>query len=495
MDGEMKVKTGLLNLVSSTKANELVQVQLSIETLTVQREELLYVDAVKRLANGSDLDSTRERTVVVKRQKVGGLGLSIKGGSEHNIPILVSRIFKGQAADCSGNLYVGDAILKVNGISIENNTHDDAVTALKNAGAEVILTVRHFRAATPYLRQGVKKPPDIEEEDERIGQSNGDPNWQTRPLADKTRESPPKPQKTWVDLFSIPLFMARLSRYQFGSDRLRPNAFELCSMDGLAAGVFQCEDEKELQDWVKTISAHIATLNAQSMKISNDLLKPHDQILHMGWVSERQTSNQRSPWNHKYLAIRGSDLLIFNTPPVNTQEWLQHERCYKLSEIMSRVYKDVELLDERPYCFGIEAGEDSHYMSTETRREMAVWHSAIHQASHAAVIRLRNKTYGCTWRRKVVGFTLDFETGFTLFDAQNKAALWTYKFSQLKSSSDDGASKVKLHFVATNKSTTEVQEIECPNLRKLLHCMHAFISAKLACLDPVFMKSASDIQR
>ncbi|XP_033099451.1 gamma-2-syntrophin-like isoform X2 [Anneissia japonica] len=495
MDNKMKVKTGLLNLVNVSKPAELVQVQLSLETLTVQREQLVYVDAVKRLANGSDIDSTRERLVVVKRQKIGGLGLSIKGGAEHNIPILVSRIFKGQAADCSGNLYVGDAILKVNGLSIDNATHDDAVTALKNAGAEVHLTVRHFRAATPYLRQGVKKPPDIEEED-RLGQANGDANWQSRSLADKTTtDAPPKPQKTWIDAFSIPLFMARLTRSQLGSDRVRSNAFELCSMDSASSGVFQCEDESELQDWLRTISAHIATLNAQSMKISNDLLKPHDQIIHMGWVSERQTNNQSVIWKYKFLAIRGSELLIFDTPPVNTHEWFKHERCYKLSEILSRVYKDVELLDERPYCFGIEAGEESHYMSTETRSEMAVWHSAIHQATHAAVIRLRNKTYGCTWKRKVVGFTLDFETGFTLFDAQNKAALWTYRFSQLKSSSDDGESKVKLHFFNTNKNATEIQEIECPNLRKLLHCMHAFISAKLASLDPVFMKSASDIQR
>lgn len=53
----------------------------------------------------------------VQRQKVGGLGLSIKGGAEHKLPILVSRIFKDQAADQTGQLFVGDAIIK--GISPE----------------------------------------------------------------------------------------------------------------------------------------------------------------------------------------------------------------------------------------------------------------------------------------------------------------------------------------------------------------------------------------
>ena len=54
----------------------------------------------------------QERIVSITRQKVGGLGLSIKGGAEHKLPILISRIFKDQAADRTGELFVGDAIIK-----------------------------------------------------------------------------------------------------------------------------------------------------------------------------------------------------------------------------------------------------------------------------------------------------------------------------------------------------------------------------------------------
>lgn len=50
--------------------------------------------------------------VQIRRQKVGGLGLSIKGGAEHKLPILISRIYKNQAADLTGELFVGDAIIK-----------------------------------------------------------------------------------------------------------------------------------------------------------------------------------------------------------------------------------------------------------------------------------------------------------------------------------------------------------------------------------------------
>lgn len=91
--------------------------------------------------------------VQITRQKQGGLGLSIKGGAEHKLPILISRIYKDQAADITGQLFVGDAIIKVNGEYITACPHDDAVNILRNAGDIVVLTVKHYRAATPFLQK------------------------------------------------------------------------------------------------------------------------------------------------------------------------------------------------------------------------------------------------------------------------------------------------------------------------------------------------------
>uniref|UniRef100_A0A8B9MQ72 PDZ domain-containing protein n=1 Tax=Accipiter nisus TaxID=211598 RepID=A0A8B9MQ72_9AVES len=64
-------------------------------------------------------------------QHLGGLGISIKGGKENKMPILISKIFKGLAADQTQALYVGDAILAVNGTDLRDATHDEAVQALK----------------------------------------------------------------------------------------------------------------------------------------------------------------------------------------------------------------------------------------------------------------------------------------------------------------------------------------------------------------------------
>lgn len=51
----------------------------------------------------------------IKVQKNGanqGLGISIKGGKENKMPILISKIFKNMAADQTGKLFVGDAIMR-----------------------------------------------------------------------------------------------------------------------------------------------------------------------------------------------------------------------------------------------------------------------------------------------------------------------------------------------------------------------------------------------
>lgn len=54
-----------------------------------------------------------KRFVRIVKQDANGLGVSIKGGRENKMPILISKIFKGMAADSTGQLYVGDAILSV----------------------------------------------------------------------------------------------------------------------------------------------------------------------------------------------------------------------------------------------------------------------------------------------------------------------------------------------------------------------------------------------
>lgn len=86
-----------------------------------------------------DSVANQKRLVRVIKSENNGLGISIKGGKENKMPILISKIFKGMAADQTEQLYVGDAILAVNGDDLIDATHDEAVKALKRAGKVVEL--------------------------------------------------------------------------------------------------------------------------------------------------------------------------------------------------------------------------------------------------------------------------------------------------------------------------------------------------------------------
>ncbi len=91
------------------------------------------------------------RLVHIVKTETSGLGISIKGGRENKMPILISKIFKGMSADLTGQLYVGDAVLSVNGIDVRDVTHDEAVQILKKAGKSVDLEVRYLKEVMPYF--------------------------------------------------------------------------------------------------------------------------------------------------------------------------------------------------------------------------------------------------------------------------------------------------------------------------------------------------------
>jgi len=96
--------------------------------------------------------NTDERVVTIKRQPGGGLGISVKGGAEHGIPVLISRVFPGQAADHTNLLHPGDAIMAVNNKRVDQMLHDDVVAELKTCGPDVSLTVRAFDGAGQVLQ-------------------------------------------------------------------------------------------------------------------------------------------------------------------------------------------------------------------------------------------------------------------------------------------------------------------------------------------------------
>ncbi|KAA0202071.1 hypothetical protein HAZT_HAZT011260 [Hyalella azteca] len=324
------------------------------------------------------------RRVRVVRQRNSGLGLSIKGGAEHKLPILISRIFKDQAADLTARLFVGDAILKVNNKTLLRCTHDEAADELRRAGEEVTLTVRHYKAATPFLNKAADSNSDLSNQTQlqpdsgwRSPSNPNSPTSDTTKTASSTTSPSNEPltnklsldsnkaspnttnlnkvncsrhnsvtgsslhsevtasmsdalcnggqmEKQWIDVVTVPLMMAYITRYIFGTDKLRPHAFEVRGIGGGSTGVVHCADAAVMSQWIKHITNNIIGLTNLQMKLYNSSFPANEHVLYMGWVCEG-VINHNLPWQSwkpKFIALKGTDIYMFDNPPVRYQQFL-----------------------------------------------------------------------------------------------------------------------------------------------------------------------------
>ena len=85
----------------------------------------------------------------------------LQGGFDHGTPLLITSLAKeGPASKCSSGsgsdnkLHLGDAILAVNGQSLEGMSHDSAVSVLKAAGTVFHLDVAFAASGVPSEKTG-----------------------------------------------------------------------------------------------------------------------------------------------------------------------------------------------------------------------------------------------------------------------------------------------------------------------------------------------------
>lgn len=145
LDKELAGRIQQLQLVGRTDmvaaVRERLWTQLEAEIL-VQRQKTV-VRAVRQADTRTPPTNifNTPRNVVLKRDNnTVGLGISITGGREHGVPILISELEPGGGVD---QLYVGDAILEVNGIDLSQASHNEAVKILSNQVGEVKLKVKY----------------------------------------------------------------------------------------------------------------------------------------------------------------------------------------------------------------------------------------------------------------------------------------------------------------------------------------------------------------
>lgn len=455
--------------------------------------------------------ANRKRCVKVTKQEVGGLGISIKGGKENKMPILISKIFKGLAADQTQALYVGDAILSVNGADLRDATHDEAVQALKRAGKEVTLEVKYMREATPYVKKGSpvseigwETPPP---ESPRLGSPSI-----TSSSSSSTSELPSSPTQPSLSLQGdrrcIPLKMCCVTRAMTTPDP-ENRQLELHSPDARHTVVLRCSDQPSALSWFSAMHSVTSTLTQRALaEVIQNTAKTgvagSKEIRHLGWLAAK-TESEKQSWKPVLMVVTEKDLLLYESLPLGKEAWQSPAHTYPL--LATRLvhsgpdrgspHSGTELFFATRT--GTRLGIETHLFRAETTKDLSLWTRHIVNGCHASAEMIREVTTSCLYQSQECRLVIHYEQGFsvladpTLGDGENgeelgartptrPRLLLSYPYEKLRMSSDDGVRMLLLDF-GGKEGEIQLDLHSCP--KPIVFILHSFLSAKISRLGLV----------
>ncbi|XP_038153315.1 beta-1-syntrophin [Cyprinodon tularosa] len=456
--------------------------------------------------------ANKKRCVKVTKQDIGGLGISIKGGKENKMPILISKIFKGLAADQTQALYVGDAILSVNNMNLRDATHDEAVQALKRAGKEVTLEVKYMREATPYVKKGSPV---------------SEISWETPPPESPRPSSPPitsfpsssssphslsSPSQPYLSLYSdrryIPLKMSCVTRAMTKADP-ENRQLELHSPDARHTIVLRCPDQPSALSWFSSMHSVTSTLAQRTaaevvQNTSKTGVAGSKEIRHLGWLAGK-TESEKQSWKPVLVVVTEKDLLLYESLPRSKEAWQNPAHIFPL--LATRLVHSGP--DRGSPCSGTELffatrtgtrlGIETHFFRTETTKDLSMWTRHIVNGCHASAEMIKEVTTSCLYRSQECRLVIHYEKGFSVLadpkgrygeDGEERVidtsvkpqVLLSYPFEKLKMSADDGVRMLCLDF-GGEEGEIQLDLHSCP--KPIVFIVHSFLSAKISRLGLV----------
>ncbi|XP_055482354.1 beta-1-syntrophin [Psammomys obesus] len=431
--------------------------------------------------------SNQKRGVKVLKQELGGLGISIKGGKENKMPILISKIFKGLAADQTQALYVGDAILSVNGADLRDATHDEAVQALKRAGKEVLLEVKYMREATPYVKKGSpvseigwETPPP---ESPRLGGGSADPLSSQSFSFHRDRKS-------------IPLKMCYVTRSMTLADP-ENRQLEIHSPDAKHTVILRSKDSATAQAWFSAIHSNVSDLLTRVIadvreQLGKTGIAGSREIRHLGWLAEKVPGESEKQWKPALVVLTEKDLLIYDSMPRRKEAWFSPVHSYPLlatrlvhsgpGKGSPQAAMDLSFATRT----GTKQGIETHLFRAEINRDLSHWTRSIVQGCHNSAELIVEITTACTYRNQECRLTIHYDNGFSISTEPQEGAfpktIIQSPYEKLKMSSDDGIRMLYLDF-GGKEGEIQLDLHSCP--KPIVFIIHSFLSAKITRLGLV----------
>ncbi|XP_040465168.1 alpha-1-syntrophin [Falco biarmicus] len=411
------------------------------------------------------------RTVRVVKQDVGGLGISIKGGRENKMPILISKIFKGLAADQTEALYVGDAILSVNGTDLSEATHDEAVQALKKTGKEVVLEVKYMKEISPYFKNS---------------SAGATVSWDPSPTTLQKRSSPLLPPREPREGKTVPLKMCYVSRKCLPTDP-EHRYLEVCSADGRVALFLRAKDEATAQSWLSAIQANVGALLPRvkeelRAQLAGAGAVAGREVKHVGWLTEQLPSTGT---RNLLAVLTEKELLLYGSLPQSRDALGKPAHSYPLiaTRLVHSGPAKGSALYEAELSFalrtGTRLGVQTHLFSLESPRDLALWTRLLVDGTHGAAELVQEVSAACTWKGQDCTLSIHIDKGFTISTTEpglSKTILLQQPFEKLQMSSDDGTKMLYLDFGGP-EGEIQLDLHSCP--KTIVFIIHSFLSAKV----------------
>ncbi|TTD18126.1 Pro-interleukin-16 [Bagarius yarrelli] len=116
-------------------------VALSSVTLLDMDELECLLNDVRGLDDNALENYEDVHVVVLHKEAGGGLGFTVAGGVDQNKPVTVHKVLPSGIAAREGSIHEGDQVLSINGTSLHNSTHKEALYTMKKARGRAMTVV------------------------------------------------------------------------------------------------------------------------------------------------------------------------------------------------------------------------------------------------------------------------------------------------------------------------------------------------------------------